>query len=124
MKKISYNISLPLIILCIILCCAGTAAGCKGKATDGNTDEFLCGGFTEQREITDEEEKMFRDVIGTIDTCTEYTPLSVSTQVVSGLNYRFRCLYDDKTGNAPAYCHVTIYKPLQGNPELLKIEKQ
>lgn len=107
------------------LLCAAVAAisflviECKDKPE--GVDQ-LCGGYSEMREPTDEELTLFYSV-----TCTGefvFTPLSVSTQVVAGLNYRFWCRYDDKTGSSTGRCFITIYHPLQGEPVLSKIEDE
>ena len=93
----------------------------------------ICGGYTVQREPTGEEMSMFRSVTGTGDTV--FTPLSVSTQVVAGINYRFYCRYEDTSDGIQrkaaddddkyGYCWITIYKPLpgRGEPTLTSIEK-
>lgn len=94
----------------------------------------LCGGYTAQREPTDEEMEMFRSVTGTGDLV--FTPLSVSTQVVAGTNYRFYCRFED-TGDGIqrkdaddsdkyGYCWITIFKPLPGHgePKLTSIDKE
>lgn len=84
----------------------------------------LCGGFTEQRELTEEEMEMFRYVTGTGDIV--FTPLSVSTQVVAGINYKFWCRSDnpDTPEENPGHCWITIFKPLpgRGDPRLVSIE--
>jgi len=80
--------------------------------------EHLCGGYTEQHELTDEDMKLFQNVMGE----SVFTPLSVATQVVAGLNYRFWCRYDDGSENAPGHCFITIYQPLQGEPVLSGIK--
>lgn len=92
----------------------------------------LCGGYTEQREPAEEEMDMFRTVMTSGDVA--YTPLSVSTQVVAGTNYRFYCRYEDSSDGIQrkeadddryGYCWVTIFKPLpgRGEPTLTSIEK-
>jgi len=80
--------------------------------------EILCGGYTEQHELSDENQSLFRKVMGE----TPFTPLSVATQVVAGLNYRFWCRYDDGTEKSPGHCFITIYQPLQGEPVISKIQ--
>lgn len=79
----------------------------------------LCGGYTEQREPTEEEMAMFAEAT---DNNPDLTPLSVSTQVVAGTNYKFwcRCKTEDDCG----HCWVTIFKPLpgQGNPKVTSTE--
>lgn len=81
----------------------------------------LCGGYTSQREPTVEEIAMFASVTGSGDLTL--TPLSVSTQVVAGTNYKFWCRFQD--GEDSGHCWVIIFKPLpgQGEPELSSIEK-
>lgn len=81
----------------------------------------LCGGYTEQREISDEEMEMFRKV--TDGSTTVYAPLSVATQVVAGLNYKFYCRFEESGENGSGHCLVTIYKPIQGDPQLTGVEK-
>lgn len=93
--------------------------GFQCSEVDGN--RHLCGAYTGQRAVTAEEMELFESVIGTIDTITEYTPVSVATQVVAGLNYKFLCRYDDRNGST-GDCYVVIYQPLQGDPELTGIE--
>jgi len=81
--------------------------------------KVLCGGYTEQRKISDEDYALFRKVMGE----SAITPISVATQVVAGLNYRFRCSYDG-IGKAPGHCLITIYKPLQGEPVISKVQDE
>lgn len=111
-----------IIIAVILAAMLGLTAFQCSKSNEDDQSQHLCGAYTEQRAISDEELVLFSNVIGTIDTVTEYTPVSVSTQVVAGLNYKFRCLYDDKNGSS-GECFVIIYMPLQGDPELTGIEK-
>lgn len=89
--------------------------------------DAVCGGFTGQREISEEEMEMFRSVTGEGEMV--FTPLSVSTQVVAGTNYRFYCRYEDTSKDAgdetrSGHCFVKIFKPLpgQGDPKLSDIE--
>ena len=79
----------------------------------------LCGGYTGQREPTEEEFALFRHVTGSGDTV--YTPLSVSTQVVAGLNYKFWCRYEDSLHCTAGHCWIVIYKDLQGGATLSSI---
>jgi len=114
---------LLLSILFASLCCSPLAlTSCIftfNKASDETTHP-LCGAYTEQRELTDEDIALFRNLIKD----TSFTPLSVATQVVAGLNYCFRCNFDDGSGNPPCLYFVTIYQPLQGEPIILKIQDE
>lgn len=87
--------------------------------SDLGQPQELCGGYTEQRDPTEEEMALF--ALAT-DNNPDLTPLSVSTQVVSGINYRFWCRC--KADNDCGHCWVTIYKPFpgQGEPRLTSIE--
>lgn len=90
-------------------------------SAEDNDEQYNCGAYTEQRAITDEEMELFNGVIAALDSATEYTPISVSTQVVAGINYKFLCDYDDKMGTT-GNCFVIIFQPLQGEPELSEIK--
>mgnify|MGYP003343571673 CR=1 FL=1 len=104
---------------------AGSAlilAACGTSQNQNISDpQQICGGYTEQREPTNDEIEMFRSVTASEEA--SYTPLSVSTQVVAGTNYRFWCRYQDAKGSG--HCWITIFKPLpgQGEPSITSIEK-
>ena len=88
------------------------------QATDSDPSGQIVGGFTEYRDITEEELAMFNHVIGKGED--EIIPQKVATQVVNGINYKFFC--DSKDGYNLTRCEVTIYKPVNGEPKLTKIE--
>ena len=88
------------------------------QATDSDPSGQIVGGFTEYRDITEEELAMFNHVIGKGED--EIIPQKVATQVVNGINYKFFC--DSKDGYNLTRCEVTIYKPINGEPTLTKIE--
>lgn len=109
----------------MLLAAAVIVAGCGNHLAKQQTEarqEPLCGGYTEQREPTEMEMEMFSAVTGTGEMTL--TPLSVSTQVVAGTNYKFWCRYQDK--DAGGHCWVVIFKPLpgRGEPELTSIQKE
>lgn len=85
----------------------------------------LVGAFGNQREITEQEMEMFRAVTQEQDSVV-YTPLSVSTQVVAGINYRFWCRFENTQGQEDyGHCWVTVFKPLpgQGNPRVTRVDR-
>ena len=89
----------------------------------GKTDEMLMGGYSEQRPLTAEDSAVF--VAATKDYAyLNLTPLSVSTQVVAGMNYLFTCEMK-AFGGAAIQTNVKIFKPLpgRGDPELIVVEK-
>lgn len=82
----------------------------------------MVGGYTTPRDLTKSEIEMFRNVTGTGDM--DLNPSAVSTQVVAGTNYMFFCTYTDRNTGETGRCKVVIYKNLQGETTLSKIEKQ
>lgn len=89
----------------------------------GKTEEMLMGGFSEQRPLTAEDSAVF--AAATKDYAyLGLKPLSVSTQVVAGMNYLFVC--EMKAFGGPAtQTNVKIFKPLPGRGEaqLIGVEK-
>ena len=73
----------------------------------------MCGAYTQQRDLTPEELNLFRHTLKD----DRYTPVSVATQVISGINYRFFCKGPD------GYVVVTIYKPLHDAPRVTEMSK-
>lgn len=83
---------------------------------------MLCGGWTEFRGLTPEEEKMFQKTM-TLDG-VGYNPFAVATQVVSGTNYKFLCNATTIT-NPPSLflAQVVIYAPVDGDPMITTISQ-
>ena len=104
-----------------ILSCAAFLAACSGskalKNEEGN-ERHLVGGYTEQRNLNEEELQLFSNTYTGEDTLT---PVTVATQVVAGTNYRFIC--KDPKGNQMV---VVIYQPLpgQGDPMVTQVSKE
>ena len=94
-----------------------------GNLETGATEETLVGGFSEQRPLTAEDSAAFAE--GTKDYAyLNLKPLSVSSQVVAGMNYIFVC--EMKAFGGPAeQANVRIFKPLPGRGEtqLIGVEK-
>lgn len=108
-----------LAILSLAVSCGQGKAQKEEQITENK--EIICGGYTEQREPTAEEIAMFKTVAGA--QTIVLSPLSVSTQVVAGLNYKFWCRFEDTVQNKSGHCWVVIYKPLKGDPQLSRIEE-
>ena len=115
------------LILPILLAtsCAGTgdrpAADFSPTAIPG-AEQHMTGAYTAQREPSEEEVSLLGQVAG--DENLLLTPLSVATQVVAGLNYKFWCRYEDRSDGTYGNCWVVIYKDLQGNTSLTSIKKE
>lgn len=87
--------------------------------------QSLSGGFTEQRDLTEDETLLFDKVTEKL-VGVKYTPESVATQVVAGINYRFICTAKTLTPKPETYqTEITVYKPLpgQGDPKITEIRR-
>nr|AAV68752.1 cystatin [Fasciola hepatica] len=78
--------------------------------------EMLVGGYTEPRSVTPEERSVFQPMIlsklltaGSVESSCELELLQVSTQVVAGINYKFKV-----SGGAtcPGCWEVVVFVPL------------
>lgn len=103
-----------------------TACGGPGKKAEKQPEKtVMCGGYNQQRPLSDAERTLFRQVTDTL-TGVSYTPESVATQVVAGTNYRFICRAKSATPDPAAYkAEVVVYKPLpgQGEAKITKITR-
>lgn len=88
--------------------------------TEEKPTQFLCGGYTSQRELTQEDSIFFEKVVSNTEY-SELIPQSVATQVVAGINFHFIC--SDKNTNK--MYSVIIFKPLPGQGEAIitKVEE-
>lgn len=73
-----------------------------------------CGGWGPSREPTEEDLQVFNEAMeGFVGV--GYTPLSVQSQVVKGINYRFLCDATPVTREPKTFqAMITVYKPLPG----------
>ena len=77
----------------------------------------MTGGYTEQRPLSEQEQALFHQLMQGL-TGVAYTPESVATQVVAGINYRFVCKARTVTLDPETYqAEVTVYQPLPGQGE-------
>jgi flavodoxin len=89
----------------------------------GKTDEMLMGGYSGQRPLTADDSAAFAEA--TKDYAyLDLKPLSVSSQVVAGMNYLFVCEMK-AFGGLATQTNVKIFKPLPGRGEaqLIGVEK-
>lgn len=95
-----------------------SACGALGSKQEKQPEkEVLCGGYTAQRSLTDEELLLFKKVTQGLDG-VNYTPQSVATQIVAGTNYRFVCKAVTTTPESPNFdAAVVVYQPLPGQGE-------
>ncbi len=87
-----------------------------------SNQEVLAGGWTAYHDLTREDKKEFDKALkGFVGV--HYTPESVSTQVVAGMNYRFKCESSIPPAEVIWESIVEIYQPLKGDPHITGIVK-
>ncbi|MBB6501134.1 hypothetical protein [Pedobacter cryoconitis] len=78
------------------------------------------GGWSPYHSLTPNDKKVFEEALkGHLGV--KYTPQSVSTQVVAGKNYRFKCTASIPPADVIWEAIVEIYAPLQGLPYITGI---
>jgi hypothetical protein len=81
------------------------------------------GGWTKFRPVTAADQAVFKAATARL-VGVQYEPLAVRTQVVAGTNYDFFCNAKVVAPGSDWYqAMVLIFKPLKGNPSLVKITK-
>ena len=93
----------------------------KSKETTQPKQEVV-GGYSATKEISADDRAMFDKAIESIENYTDIKPLSVTTQVVAGTNYKFTCSAKDKEGKV-IKGEIVIFKPLPHTDEEPSITK-
>lgn len=84
-------------------------------STQNSAEAPVVGGWTLYHPLTPSDQKVFTEAMkGFVGV--KYTPQSVSTQVVAGKNYRFKCAASMPPSNAVWEAIVEIFDPLNGAP--------
>ncbi len=87
------------------------------------TQELVVGGWTKYHALTPEDQKVFDEAMGGI-IGVNYKPQEVSTQIVNGKNYRFKCLASLPGGSQVVWeAIVEIYAPIEGQPHVVSIHR-
>lgn len=82
----------------------------------------VVGGWTTYHPLTPADRQVFDEAMkGFVGV--SYNPQSVSTQVVAGKNYRFRCLASMPPAEVVWEAIVEIYQPLNGAPHITSITR-
>jgi hypothetical protein len=76
---------------------------------------LVLGGWTPYHNLTPADKQVFDQAIKGL-VGVKYTPQTVSTQVVAGTNYRYRCLASIPPADVVWEAIVEIFKPLKGDP--------
>ena len=89
------------------------AANRRPTPTVADSRQHLLGAYGQERDLTNADLLIFKTAVRNTKA-RDMTPYAVSSQVVAGMNYRFRCRAPlDETTNAPEATYiVTIFNPL------------
>ncbi|MFI3240511.1 MAG: hypothetical protein R3Y22_07990 [Bacteroidales bacterium] len=94
-------------------------ASCSSQqiSLDNSSEKsHLAGGWSEFMQINSDEMGVFEQATAQLLGVT-YHPTEVSKQIVSGMNYRFRCTATPATLNPKSHqAIIQIYAPVNGNP--------
>ncbi|REH54811.1 hypothetical protein C7448_102336 [Tenacibaculum gallaicum] len=90
----------------------------KTETLQQNT-ENLVGGWSPYRDLTSEDKVIWNETPKPLGV--DYTPFAVSTQIVNGVNYRFKCTASMPPAEVVWEAIVEIYKPINGKPRIIGI---
>ncbi|MBL4772766.1 MAG: hypothetical protein JKX98_03960 [Alcanivoracaceae bacterium] len=76
----------------------------------------LAGGWSKYRDLTTEDKAVFDEAMKNHGDCVNYSPTSVSTQVVAELNFRFKCTASIPPAEIVWKVIIEIFQPLKGEP--------
>jgi len=86
------------------------------------TEELTIGGWTAYHSLTQEDQQVFDEALrGFVGV--KYSPTEVSTQLVNGTNYRFKCTATMPPADVIWNAIVEIYKPIEGQPHIVAITR-
>lgn len=88
-------------------------SSCGGKTQSSDNQDVVCGGYSELRLLTADDSLAFASAVKDNENLK---PVLVSSQIVAGTNYRFRCeqMNADSTFSS---VEVKIFQPLPGEGE-------
>lgn len=87
-----------------------------------STQELVVGGWTKYHALTPEDQKVFNEAMNGF-VGVKYTPEQVSTQLVNGTNYRYRCLASMPPSDVVWEAIVEIYQPINGQSHVVSIHR-
>jgi hypothetical protein len=82
--------------------------------------QSLVGGWSAYHPLTPADQEVFNVVMHDLISA-KYTPQAVSTQLINGINYRFKCIVSLPPTDVVWEAIVEIYKPTNGVPYLTGI---
>lgn len=87
-----------------------------------STQQTMLGGWTPYHPLTPNDQKVFNEAMKGL-VGVHYTPQLVSTQIVDGTNYRFKCQASIPPAEVIWEAVVDIYAPLEGQPIITGIHR-
>lgn len=87
-----------------------------------STQQTMLGGWTPYHPLTPNDQKVFNEAMKNL-VGVHYTPQLVSTQIVDGTNYRFKCQASIPPAEVIWEAVVEIYAPLEGSPIITGIHR-
>lgn len=85
-------------------------------------EETFVGGWSPFHQLTAQDQEVFTTALNGFVGVT-YTPNSVSTQIVAGKNYRYKCTASMPPAEVIWEAIVEIYAPLTGAPHITGITR-
>lgn len=85
-----------------------------------STPDLLVGGWTPYGALNSEDQVVFKEALAGF-VGVHYTPNTVSTQIVAGKNFRYKCTASIPPAEVIWEAIVEIYQPLSGKPHITGI---
>ena len=87
-------------------------------SNQATAEKTTIGGWTPFHNLTPNDKKVFEEAMrGFVGV--HYTPTSVSTQVVAGMNYRYKCTASMPPAEVVWEALVEIFQPLNGGKPVI-----
>ena len=98
------------VAICLLAINACASNSNKSKMKEQVKQE-IAGGYSDSATMSAEVQAMFDKAVKSVKDYTDIKPLSVTTQIVAGTNYKFSCSAKDKDGKS-VKGEIVIFKPL------------
>lgn len=87
-----------------------------------SNQDTIVGGWTAYHALTEKDRTVFNEALAGF-VGVHYQPEKVSTQIVAGTNYRFKCLASVPPALVVWESVVEIYQPFNGVPHIIGITR-
>jgi hypothetical protein len=86
------------------------------------SENQMVGGWSTYRSLTPVDQEVFNEAMNGF-VGVHYVPTSVSSQIVNGTNYRFKCTASIPPAEVIWEAIVEIFKPIDGIPHITGITR-